>query len=213
MVCKKLKKLDKVCVFGYSGHSYVIIDSLLKLGYEIKGYFNKTELEFNPFELAYLGFETDADFIVKVGSDFVFPAVGDNYTRVKLIDLFEKHELKQLVLIDPSAIVSQQATIGLNTFVAPGAVINSLATIGKGVIVNSNSIIEHNVTIEDYCHTAPGSVLCGGVTIGRLSFVGANAVVKEYCNIGNGCIIGAGATVLANVPNSEKWVGTPARKI
>lgn len=205
--------MDKVCLFGYSGHSYVIIDSLLKLGFEIKGYFNKTELEFNPFNITYLGFETDADFVDKVGLDFVFPAVGDNYIRYKLIELFEKYAMKQLVLIDPSATVSQQATIGLNTFVAPGAVINSLATIGKGVIVNSNSIVEHNVTIADYCHTAPGSVLCGGVTIGSLSFVGANAVVKECCNIGNGCVIGAGATVLANVPNSEKWVGTPAQKI
>jgi sugar O-acyltransferase (sialic acid O-acetyltransferase NeuD family) len=205
--------LNKVCLFGYSGHSYVIVDSLLRLGFEIKGYFNKREVDYNPFDLNYLGFETDSNFLEQVGDAYVFPALGNNSTRQKLIQLFDKNELKQLTIIDPSAIISKHAQIGLSTYVAPKAIVNSLAHIGRGTIINSGAIIEHNVIVKDFCHTAPGTVLCGGVSLGNLSFVGANAVIKENCTIGENSIIGAGAVVIQNVPNNEIWVGCPAKKI
>ena len=50
-----LESKEKVIIVGYSGHSYVIIDTLIELGYNIFGYVEKNELTNNPYNLRFLG--------------------------------------------------------------------------------------------------------------------------------------------------------------
>lgn len=203
---------NEICLFGYSGHSYVIIDTLMKNGWKIKGYFNDKEIEYNPFNLSYLGFENDIDFVEKVGDAFVFPAMGSNRIRKKLITLFEELGLKQTTIIDNSATLSTLVKIDYSTFIGPNAVVNAFASIGKGVIINSQATIEHETSIDDYVHIAPGAVLCGNVSVGELSFVGANSVIRENINLGNNVIIGAGSVVINNQPDGNISFGNPAKK-
>ncbi len=202
-----------VFLFGYSGHAYVIIESFLSVGYRISGYFDYHEAKSNPYQIPYYGFEGQVDVQSIVKSDFVFPSVGDNAIRAKLVRFFEKHHLKQCVLIDPSAKVSHNSSIGLSTYVGINTIINAQSQIGKGVIINTAAVIEHECKVQDFSHIAPAAILCGNVSVGEGSFLGANTVVVNNTSICSYTIIGAGSVVVKSIEDKGIWVGNPSKKI
>lgn len=203
----------EVYIFGYSGHAYVLIESMLDLGYSIAGYFDKQEAISNPYNIKYLGFEIEVDLKEIVKNAFVFPTVGEAHIREKLVAIFCKENLKQFSLIDPTANVSKTAVVGLSTYIGKSSIVNALAKIGQGVILNTNCVVEHECEIGDFVHIAPCATLAGNVKVGSRSFVGANSVCKQSISIGSSCIIGAGAVVVKNIPDNEVWIGNPAKKI
>lgn len=200
-----------VFLFGYSGHSYVIIESLLQIGYSIGGYFDFHESTRNPYKLKYLGFEREVDVKNIVGQNLVFPSVGDNNTRQKLIFIFEDLGLNQAIILDTTARISPTAQLGKSTYIGKNVVVNAQSNIGKGTILNTGCIIEHECVIDDFVHIGPGAVLCGNVHIGSNSFVGANAVIKQNISIMNQIIVGAGSVVIKNVYEKGIWVGNPVK--
>lgn len=208
-----MQDCKNVYIFGYSGHAFVLIESMLELGYTILGYFDKVEAPINPYNISYCGYELDSDVCAIVKTSFVFPAVGDNALREKIVNLFIKQKLKQFVLIDKSANLSKTATIGLSTYVGKNTVVNARAEIGQGVILNTNAVIEHECVINDFTHIGPSATLAGNVIVGKRSFVGANAVCKQNIKLGVNAVLGAGSVLLKNMPNGETWVGNPAKII
>ncbi|MEX0997208.1 MAG: acetyltransferase [Flavobacteriaceae bacterium] len=200
-----------VYIFGYSGHAYVVIESLLNLGYHILGYFDYEKAKNNPYGLKYLGFELDVNVNDIVKNHFVFPTVGDNVIRKKLLAFFDEKNLNQLRIIDPSANISKSATLGKSTYVGKNVQINALARVGEGVILNTGCILEHECQIGHGVHIAPGSVLCGSVKVGDGSFIGAQAVVKENISISANIKIGAGSVVVKNIKESGTYFGNPAK--
>lgn len=198
---------------GYSGHSYVIIDSILSKGDKVVAYFEQENQLINPYNLTYLGSEKLENFKEINRDNYVFPAVGSNLVRKKMVQTFEKLDLKQLVVKHKSAIISPKAKIAKSTFIGPGAILNSFCEIGKGTIINSGAIIEHECFVGDFSHIAPGTVLAGNVNVGNETFIGANSVVRQGQKIGNNVVIGAGSVVVCNIPDNEVWFGNPAKKI
>lgn len=208
-----MSEAKRVFLFGYSGHAYVIIESFISAGFTIAGYFDYHEAKTNPYKIPYYGFEGSVDVPSIVKSDFVFPSVGDNPIRAKLVSFFEKYHLNQCVLIDPSAIVSQSSSIGFSTYVGVNSIINAKSQIGKGVIINTATIIEHECLVQDFCHIAPAAVLCGNVNIGKATFIGANAVVKNNTTIHSDVILGAGSVVVKSIEEKGIWMGNPSKKV
>lgn len=203
----------KVYIFGYSGHAYVLIESMLELGYTIGGYFDKEKAASNPYNLQYWGYEWNTDVVSIVKEDFVFPTVGEQNIREKIVNLFISKKLNQFILIDSSANVSKTAKIGTSTYVGKNVSINALCTIGVGVIINTNAVVEHECEIHDFVHVAPSATLAGNVSVGKKSFVGANSVAKQNTTIGSNCILGAGSVLIKDMPDNETWIGNPAKKI
>ena len=208
-----MSEAKRVFLFGYSGHAYVIIESFIAAGFTIAGYFDYHEAKTNPYQIPYFGFEGSVDVPSIVKTDFVFPSVGDNTIRAKLVSFFEKYHLKQCVLIDPSAKVSNSPRIGLSTYVGINSIINAQSQIGKGVIINTAAIIEHESEVQDFCHIAPAAVLCGNVIIGKGTFIGSNAVVRNNISIWSEVILGAGSVVVKSIEEKGIWVGNPSRKV
>ena len=200
-----------IYIFGYSGHAYVVIETALALGYDIKGYFDIKEALVNPYQIPYMGFENEVDLKHIVGADWVFPAVGDNGLRAQLVAMFQSLGLNQLSMVDPTAMVSPSATMGNSTYVGKGSIINAQTKIGAGVIINSGAIVEHECRIADGCHVAPGATLCGNVVIGDNSFMGANSVVRPNINIANNVVLGAGSVLLIDIIEQGIWFGNPAK--
>lgn len=198
-------------IVGYSGHSFVILDSAHKLKLICKGYYDINKKEMNPFNIDYLGLEDNI-----VTKEKIFIAIGDNEIRRNIYEkLIKKDFISFLNIIDPTSSVSKFAFIKPNSSISIGvnSVINSLAKIEVGSIINSGAIIEHEVKIGKFSHVGPNAILCGNVNISDNVFIGANSVVKEGVKIGENSIIGAGSVVLKNVPPNSTYVGNPSKKI
>ncbi|WP_264531352.1 acetyltransferase [Flavobacterium sp. N502540] len=206
--------LDKsIILVGYSGHAYVVAETVLDNDYKIVGYSDKEEASFNPFDLVYLGFENEIDFIGWSKEIPFVLAIGDNVLRHRIAKLIEERGKVLQTIIHKTAHISKNATISDGTFINKNVSVNSLAKVGKNVILNTGCIIEHECVLQDAVHIGPGAVLAGNVNIGERSFVGANAVVKQGITIGHDVVIGAGSVIITNIPDGKKVVGNPGRII
>lgn len=204
---------NKIVLVGYSGHGLVVAESAKTSHMNLQFYTEKDEMTSNPFDLRYLGFESDDTF-----SDWDKPydfilGIGNNTIREKVAQLILSQNKRLLNAIDKSANISEDIIIGQGNFIAKNAVVNVLAKIGDYCILNTGCIVEHECRISNGVHIAPGAVLLGNVSVGEQSFIGANAVVKENITIGRNVIIGAGSVVLNDVPDHSKIVGNPGRAI
>lgn len=206
--------LDKeIILVGYSGHAYVVADAILDNGYSIMGYSDKQKASLDPYNLTYLGFEKETDFVGWLRETPFALGIGDNKIRQSISNLIEEKGKVVQTIIDKTAAISKNVLIGSGTFINKNVSVNSLVKIGKNVILNTGCIIEHECVLQDAVHIAPGAVLAGNVTIGERSFVGANSVVKQGINIGKDVIIGAGSVIITNIPDGKKVVGNPGRII
>ena len=202
---------NKFSIIGYSGHSFVILDSAMKLKYTCSGYYDRSVKEINPFDIDYLGLEDNI-----VLEERVFISIGDNIIRGNVYNkLSANNAITFINIFDPTASISSRAFIKPNssTSIGVNAVVNSLAQIDTGVIINTGAIIEHEVKIGRFSHIGPNATVCGDSTIGENVFIGANAVIKQGVKIGDNAIVGAGSVVLNNIPVSATYVGNPAEKI
>ncbi len=202
---------NRTVIVGYSGHAYVVAESYIANGGNISFYADLNEAPKNPFNLIYLGFESDPNFKGWDMSLKYILGIGDNYLREKVaILLLNKSNVLENV-IDPNAVISKSAKIGNGVFVSKGVLINAFSKIGNFTILNTGCIIEHECEIGNAAHIAPGAVLNGNVKVGDRSFIGANTVIKQGVVIGNDVIIGAGSVVINDVQNNSKLVGNPGR--
>ena len=95
-----MSESKKIYILGYSGHAYVVIDIALSNNYEIIGYFDKEKAVQNPYSLSYFGDEQKLDIKKIVANNYIFPAIGSNFIRKNVVNLLDKNNLKQIVLID-----------------------------------------------------------------------------------------------------------------
>jgi len=200
-----------VAIIGYSGHSYVIIDILLNAGRLVTAYCDQEEKEFNPYHLTYLGKE--AEVVSKLKKFDFFACVAHNGIREKIHTQMSQYLGNPINAIHPSAVISGSVRMGDGIMIAANATLNPLVQLGTGVICNTSASIDHECVIGDFCHIAPGVVLCGAVEVGKGTFIGANSVVRQGIRIGNNVTIGAGTVVVKNVPDGATVVGNPARNL
>ncbi len=138
-------------------------------------------------------------------------AIGNNRTRLRVVDEFSDVVERWATLVHPSAFVDPSVRLGEGTVVFAGAVVQVDSVIGAHCIINTRASVDHDATIDDGVHLAPGVHLAGNVTVGPASFVGIGAVVTPGKRIGKGVTIGAGAVVVRDVADDVIAVGVPAR--
>ena len=202
--------MSQLLIVGAGGHAVSITETALAAGYEVVGYVSAdsagTDLLDRPVYP-----EVPAAYAQSSGHIFV--AVGDNFTRQKLLvglrDVVGEDRLPTLV--HPSASVSRLASVGHATAVLQQAVVGSGAEVAMGCLVNSGSVVEHECRLADFASTAPLSALGGRVDIGTRSAIGIGAVVKHGVTIGADVLVGAAAYVHSDLPPRVVAFGTPAR--
>src|SRR5687768_412302 len=198
-----------VAIIGYSGHAYVIVDILLSAGRLVTAYCDAEEKPRNPYHLKYLGKESEV-ISQLLNFDF-FTCIGHNGAREKV-----HMELSQLLgnpinAIHPSAVISSSVRMEDGIMIAANVTLNPLVELGKGVICNTSCSIDHECSVGDFTHIAPGAVLCGNVKVGKSSFIGANAVIRQGITIGNNVMIGAGTVIVKDIPDNVTVVGNPQK--
>lgn len=95
----------------------------------------------------------------------------------------------------------------------PGVLYSVNLTLGNFSFVSASVTLGHETTIGDGCVINPGAHISGGVNIGKGTLIGVGACVLQYINIGDFSTVGAGAIVTKNVNNNTVVVGCPAKPL
>lgn len=204
---------NRIAIVGYSGHSYVVVDSYLSTGKLVNYYSDIKKASSNPYNLEYLGSESDPEFKGWQMPISYILGIGDNIIREKAANLILSNSKKIESVIHPNSSISNSVKLGVGVFVSNGALVNAFASIGDFVILNTGCIVEHECELATAVHIAPGAVIAGNVKIGKRTFIGANSTIKQGVEIGENVIIGAGSVILKNVASNSKIVGNPGRII
>jgi sugar O-acyltransferase (sialic acid O-acetyltransferase NeuD family) len=102
------------------------------------------------------------------------------------------------------------AELGEGCFVGAGAVATVNIRLEPFALVNFGVTLGHESHIGRGSVVNPGANISGGVVIGEGVLVGTGAQVLQYVQIGSRAIVGAGAVVTKNVVCDTTVVGVPA---
>lgn len=194
--------MDKIYIYGASGHGLVVADIALSCGYKEIIFIDDGKLEYQKFEDIHKDYKTP-----------IIIGIGDNKTRAKLQQKVKQEGFVVATLVHPSAIISSSITLGEGMVIMPNVVINAKASIGDGVILNTSCVIEHECKIGNFVHISPSVALAGNVQVGDFTHIGIGSSVIHGLNIGNDCIIGAGSVVVQNIDNKRLAYGNPCKVI
>ena len=194
--------MDKIYIYGGSGHGLVVADMARVCGYKNIIHIDDGENEYASFE----DIKNKKHIPIALG-------IGDNRTRHFLFEKVIKSGFQVISLVHPSAIISASVTIGTGSVIMPNVVVNANSSIGKCVILNSSSVIEHENSIEDFSHISPAVVLSGKVTIKAFTHIGIGSCIKQGLTVGENCIVGAGSLVLKNIEDNKVCFGSPCQII
>ena len=99
--------------------------------------------------------------------DRAIVAIGDNDTRLRVLDKLEQNGFRIATIISEKAYVSPFASIAEGCVIEPMVVIKNGAVIDRGVIINAGAVINYN------------SHVCRGCSLDCNSVVGLDVVVPE----------------------------------
>ena len=205
--------MEKIILLGIGGHAHSVVDSIEGEGkYSVYGFLDMKDREGERYrEHKVVGTDDLLESYFNKGIKNAFVTVGylgKGDIRNRLYLQLKKIGFNIPTIVDRTAVIAADVTLGEGTFVGKGAVVNSVTEIGKMCIINTSAIIEHDCKIGDFSHISVGSALCGSVQVGKESFIGANATIIQGKTIGNKCIIGAGTTIRKDVEdNYMVWSG------
>ena len=142
-------------------------------------------------------------------------AVGDNKTRMKLVERLKELGVVFANAVHPSAVVPKgvKEMRGSGVIIGAGAVITSEVSIGQFTHIDAGCVISHDCVIGDFTRLNPRVSVCGNCVIGDEVLIGAGAVIRNGVRIGNKAMIGMGSVVVGDIGEGVSVFGVPAREV
>jgi len=151
------------------------------------------------------------DDLRKLSAESHVVAIGHNRVRARVHRELLERTSKLLSAVHPSAVVASSAEVGKGVVICAGVVVNPLAELSDGVILNTACTVDHHTHVGPFAHIAPGAHLGGNVTVGEGALVGIGASIVPGVTVGAWAVVGAGAAVSRDVEAGVVVVGVPAR--
>ena len=115
----------------------------------------------------------------------------------------------QKVLQVGHVIIGDDVEIGANTTVDRGAI--GATVIGKGTKVDNLVQIAHNVQLGEHCIVCAHVGISGSTKLGNYVVLGGQVGLAGHLKIGNQVTVAAQSGVMHDIPDGEKWLGSPAQ--
>ncbi len=87
-------------------------------------------------------------------------------------------KLKFATLVHPTAYISPSAEIGEGSYIGPGVIIDSCASVGDHVIILFHSVVSRFVSVDDYTFISASVNIVGNRKIGKSVYLGAKATIN-----------------------------------
>lgn len=140
-------------------------------------------------------------------------ALGQPAARRQMVKKLQGRGAKFATLMHPAAYISNSATIGLGSIIAPFAFVGPQAIIGAQALVNVSATIAHEAQVGDCSTVAPHAMLNGRAALDADVALGAHAIVQTGVTVGAGSRVQDGAIVTADVAAGITVAGNPAQQI
>lgn len=203
---------EKLILIGAGGYAKSVLDSLDHQKYEFCGFIDSFKEE-GSFHLGYPILSSTVEAFSRRNSYSYFISIGDNLYRLEKFLTLQKLGCKIINVVDKSALVSKNSTLGNGVFVGKMAIVNSGVTVGNNVIINTKSLVEHGCFIGNHCNISTNTTLNGDVIVEDYAFVGSSSVINGQLRVGEAALVGSGAVVIRNVEPRTVVAGVPAKYI
>ena len=204
-------------VVGAGGHGRVVLDVLHHAGIYTPVAFVDSNSDLTGRRIDGVQVAGQPDDLPRIRAELdvnhLIIAIGDNGTRRHFADRFDELGFNLINAVHPSANIARNASLGVNTVVAAGALVCAHCQIGDSVILNTGCIVDHESLIGTATHICPGARLAGRTTVESGAFVGIGATIIQSIRVGYEAVIGAGAVVIHDVAPMSTVVGVPAREV
>lgn len=111
--------------------------------------------------------------------DCIFPAVGNNELRRKIMENAKKMDYEVPILVHPTAYVSPSAKLGNGTIVEAMAVIHTKAVVEEGCIIAIGALVDHEALIEKYTYISCGTIVKANAKVGQLLTIPSGIIVTK----------------------------------
>ncbi len=107
-----------------------------------------------------------------------------------------------------NVIIHDDVEIGANVAIDRGAL--GATVIGRGTKIDNLVQIGHNVLIGEHCLIVAQTGIAGSTKLGNFVTLAGQAGIAGHLRIGNRAVVAAQSGVMNDIPDGEKWFGSPA---
>jgi len=140
---------------------------------------------------------------------FIVIAVGDIQLRKKCIEEFTNFNFFNI--IHPSAIISDQVSLGRGICIAPYSVISPKVMIDDFNNINPFCLISHDCIIKKNNFFASYSKIMGNCKIGENNFIGTNTTMIQNLEIKDDNVVGANTLINKDIGSKKLIIGSPGK--
>lgn len=115
----------------------------------------------------------------------------------------------QKVLQVGHVIIGDDVEVGANTTVDRGAI--GPTVIGNGSKVDNLVQIAHNVQLGEHCIVCAHVGISGSTKVGNYTVLAGQVGLAGHLKIGSQVTVAAQSGVMHDIPDGEKWLGSPAQ--
>jgi sugar O-acyltransferase (sialic acid O-acetyltransferase NeuD family) len=204
---------DGVLLIGAGGHASVLLEILIEQKINILGYVSPTPSSNKELFSNYHCFKRDVDIfqfdksIIKLVNGI--GSLPGNRVRADFYRKYKELGYSFETIISQKADVSKYAYLEEGVQVMRGATIQTGVSIGYNSIVNTGAIVDHDCSIGSNNHIAPGATISGQVTSKANVHFGTGSSVIQSINVNENVVVGAGVTISKDV--GENTICYPAR--
>jgi len=138
-------------------------------------------------------------------------AQGEPKFRELLYNKVLENGMNIATMVDPTAIVSETASIGVGSIISAFTLLASNVTVCENVLIQPMVNIGHDIYIGKHS-VISSAVFPGGFDhIGDRVYIGMNTTIREKVNIGDDVIVGMGSVVHCDIEPGLIAMGNPAR--
>lgn len=209
-----MKKIAIIGAGGFGREVKMLIDQINEVtpGYEIIGFYDDKEHAEIINGIPYLG---QVENVNKINDPVCLAvAIGDPFTKKKVIGKITNQNIEYPNLIHPSVIIGKDnVSFGKGNIICAGVIITVDIEIEDFVILNLSCTLGHDTKIKSFSSFMPTVNISGEVMINESVYVGTGAKIINLLEIGENTVVGAGAVVAKSLPANCTAVGIPAKPI